>query len=347
MSKYWSEEETNYLKENYKTKSAEEISKHIGRSESSIFQKALKMGLKKDNYRWTKEEEDYLEDKWGVIPISTIAKKLNKTIKAVKMKAQRINLDAFLKSGDYVTFGELSKALGLDSNTYLLTKLINMGFPFEKKKVISKKVYIVCLKDFWKWAEKHQTAFDFSKFSKNNLGKEPDWVDEKRKRDRDVKHKYRSRNNWTKDEDERLIYLLNQFKYSYKEIAIRLGRTEGAITRRITDLGIKARPIRAINKIWSKEEENILTELIKKRYDYNSMSEVLGRSSKSVRGKVYNMYLTENIDKAAEYIGNGKFGDNRPPRTITSNYLNKEETTKVKQDLSKFIGILNYLKESF
>ena len=45
----WSKEEIEYLKENYLKKTANEISKEIGRSAGSIRHKALELGIRKEN----------------------------------------------------------------------------------------------------------------------------------------------------------------------------------------------------------------------------------------------------------------------------------------------------------
>ena len=96
-----------------------------------------------------------------------------------------------------------------------------------------------------------------------------------------------------------------------------LNRSEGGIDRRIIELKLKERPLIASkNSPWTEEHFEILTEMIKQRKNYNQIAGCIDKSEKAIRGKVYYMYLTENIDIAAKYIGNGKFGDNRPDRNI-------------------------------
>ncbi len=63
-------------------------------------------------------------------------------------------------------------------------------------------------------------------------------------------------------------------------------------------MGIKARPLKADNQIkWTAAEFALLDELIKEGYGYELISEKLGKSAKAVRGRVYCMYSTENLDK--------------------------------------------------
>lgn len=252
---------------------------------------------------WSKEDVNFLEDKWGVVSIPYIAKKLNRSINAIREKANRLGLDSFINNGDYVTLHQLIQAIGQGQNySYLNERLGREGFPIRYKRVIDKKYKIVYLNEFWEWAEKNQTKLDFSKFEKNMLGAEPSWVDRKRGNDIKLKRHYKT-TPWTKKEDKRLEELLNKYKYSYRELAKMLRRTEGAISRRMCDLGLIARPIKADNHIkWTLEEVEKLKELILERCSYNLMSDILNKSTKAIKGKVYRDYGTENIDKVVFLI---------------------------------------------
>jgi hypothetical protein len=123
-----------------------------------------------------------------------------------------------------------------------------------------------------------------------------------------------------------------------------LRRTEGAIQRRLCDLGVKDRPIKADNHIrWTQDELIQLGDLIKSGYGYEMISEELGKSSKACRGRVYAMYLTENLDKAREIMGDGDFGDNRPERKIKQwNVMDTEERIEAKENLTALASILQY-----
>ena len=77
---------------------------------------------------------------------------------------------------------------------------------------------------------------------KHLLGAEPEWVDEMRtsKSDQPI---YPRKEKWSKDEIEKLRWMLNQYKFTYPEICQELGRSHGAVKRKIHDLGIKQRPV--------------------------------------------------------------------------------------------------------
>lgn len=297
------------------------------------------------NKTWTQEEIDFLEDKYGILSIKAIAAHLNRTPGAIINKKVKMRLGSFLESGEYVTFNQLVKALNITGGIgYKQTSWIkNKRFPIKYKQVLECKFQIVYLKDFWRWAKKNRTMINWARVEKNVLGLEPDWVDDQRKADF-IKSTKIKVTPWTIQEDETLKSMLKAFKYSYEDLSKALHRTNGAIQRRILDLGIKERPLKADNHIkWTDEEYFKLGEMIKHHYSYELMAEELGKSSKAIRGAVFRMYLTENIDKAAGLIGNGSWGYGRPERPIKSRLLNTEEKSQVKKDLSQFTGILKGL----
>lgn len=296
------------------------------------------MGTKK----WSIEEVEYLEEKWGMTSIPSIAKHLGRSINSVKNKAYKLGLGRFIHQGEYITLHQLITAIGQKQNySYLNERLERDGFPIKYKIMINEKVKVIYIKEFWEWTKINQSKIDFSNFEENMLGPEDEWVKVKRKNDK-LKKKTFKTTPWTEQEDRRLEQELNKYKYSYKELSEMFNRTEGALQRRICDLGLKARPIKANNHIkWTKEEYNQLGEMIKARYNYEGMSEVLGKSAKAIRGRVYNMYITENLDKVVSLIGDGSWGDGRPELNVTNKKLNTAERKQVKADMSKFLGILN------
>ena len=157
------------------------------------------------------------------------------------------------------------------------------------------------------------------------------------------KRKYTTK-PWTRAEDLKLQRMLSMHKYTYDEISKELRRTNGAIQRRICGLEIKERPIKADNHIrWTEKELYGLGEMLKEGCSYEKMSEVLGKSSKAIRGRIYSMYLTENLDRAREIIGDGNFGDNRPDRKIKQwNVMNTEERIEVRDLIIRLTAILKY-----
>lgn len=287
---YW---EIKYLKDNWNKKTKEEIAKHLGRSVSSIYNKAYKLGLvqrRSSRRKWTKEEEEFLAEHWGLYSMEHIASKLNRTVNAIQVKAVRLGLGPFLESGDYVTLNQLMLELrGSNGCSYTVQQWIDKGLPVKTKKVKGSSFKVVNLDDFWKWAEKNRTIIDFSLLEENALGKEPDWLKDQRRADIKMKNNFK-RTPWTEAEDKRLTSLLREFKWGYRDISEKLNRTEGAIKRRVIDLGIKERPLKMPNhNPWTEEEVTIVVDLFDKGYQPDIMTKYIDRSAQAIRGKIERM----------------------------------------------------------
>ena len=301
---------------------------------------------------WTPEEESYLEDKWGTISIKGIAKSLNRSENAVIVRSQRMGLGAFLESGDYITWNQLQIALGMGtsgSGYKMISWVQNRDFPLHTKRIRSNSFKIVFLDEFWSWAEKNKAFLDFSKFEPCALGEEPAWVQEKRRQDYSDRLQIKNA-PWTSHEDEKLIRLVRKQRYGFRELSQMMKRTEGAIQRRLTDLGIKDRPVKADNHTnWTDEEFAVLGQMIIAGKKYEQMAAVIGKSVKAIRGRVYQMYITENLDKVREMIGSGPWGSGRPERKIKQYLLmNLEEKAQTKELMTRLAAIIrNQYKQNF
>lgn len=251
------------------------------------------------NRQWTIDECNYLEDKWGSISLKTIAKNLNRSESGVLNKVRRMGLGSFLENGDYVTWNQFLKAIGIQGgyNYKDISWVQNRKFPLHTKRVNDYSFKVVYLDEWWKWAEQNKSFLDFSKFEENSLGIEPQWVKEKRKHDVEISRKY-IKTPWTITEDKRLEKLVNDYKYTYSDISKLMRRTEGAIQRRCADLKLKGRPLReSPHSVWEEWQIKKLDELINTGVSYEIMSEAIGKSTKAIRGKVYILYGSENLDR--------------------------------------------------
>jgi len=137
MRMEWTYWEIKYLKDNWNKKTKEEIAKHLGRSVSSIYNKAYKLGLvqrRSSRRKWTKEEEEFLAEYWGLYSMEHIASKLNRTVNAIQVRAVRLGLGPFLESGDYVTLNQLMLELrGSNGCSYTVQQWIDKGLPVKNK----------------------------------------------------------------------------------------------------------------------------------------------------------------------------------------------------------------------
>ncbi len=304
------------------------------------------------NKTWTAEEREYLENAWGNTPIKVIAAHLGRSVAAINNKVYKYGLGKFLENGvckNYVSKHQLSRLLGLTGgDSYKNTLWIkDRQLPTHKIIRLNATFNVIFIDEFWKWAEKNQSILDFSRFQKYALGPEPEWVDAKRRRD--VKHKREYKTTpWSKQEDERLSFLLKQHRFSYIDLSKMLQRTTGAIQRRVIDLNLKERPVKADNHIyWTDDECDVLTQMIKDGCRYEEMQDALNKSSKAIRGRVFNMYLTERLDKVREYIGDGKWGDGQPMKPLRYKHLMRgDEKDTANTKLSEFAGILLEIAKS-
>ncbi|WP_343101910.1 hypothetical protein [Romboutsia sp. MSSM.1001216sp_RTP31141st1_G3_RTP31141_220114] len=252
--------------------------------------------------RWSKKEIEYLQEKWGIESIKNIAKKFNRTELAIAIKARRLNLGVYLKSGDYITFNELLNTLS-SRPRFLSDKLIKYGCPIKYKRVKNNRFRIIYIDDFWNWAEQNKQILDLSELERNILGKEPSWVDKKRTEDIERKVKSKRYRKWTSKESEYLVFLLKQHKYTYEDISIRLDRDIEQIESKIKREGIKERPIIAITK-WSKEEIEILNKCIREKMTCEDISKEINKTTKQIRTKLYKLYGTESFSKVSEILKN-------------------------------------------
>ena len=319
MSDYrrWASEEEQYIRDHWKTQSDAEMATALKRMEGAVRTKRRQLRCSPQR-TWTPEEERYLEDHWGTVSIPGIAKTLERTVSAIKVRAERLGLGGVLNSGDYVTLNQLMIAVTGNSQSYsyqMQSWVRNRGLPVHTKRVNKCTWRVVYLDEFWAWAEQHRSFIDFSKLEPLALGKEPKWVPEQRKKDFQA-FSLQRKDPWTPDEDRRLKMLLQKHKYGYAELSEILCRSEGAITRRCNDLGLKERPVRADNhgkaSVWTDADYQALADGIRHGDSYPMIGKVVGRSEKAVRGKVYFTYLTEDADKVRAMLKDGPWGYGAP-----------------------------------
>ena len=298
----------------------------------------------REGKNWTQAECDVLSELWGQYSLPTIAKRMGRSENAILMKKGKLGLGSHLGASEYISLNELFKVLGVPHNySYQRDKLEELGLKVHRQKVRNNSFRMVDIGEFWIFAENNKHLFDFSRMEPCALGAEPEWVKAKRAEDFKRRRAVKPHNaQWTEAEERELLRLLKQYKYTYPEIAERLHRSEGAIQRRVLDLGIKERPIKADNHIlWTDEELHIVAEMIKSGSNYESMSRAVGKSAKAIRGRVYQMYLTENLNKVANLIGDGKWGDNRPDRPLSKRLcMTVEEKKEVKELASRLASAL-------
>ena len=341
----WTTEEDQYIRAQWERQGDAEISAQLGRSEASVCTRRRKLRCSTQN-AWLPEEEAYLLEAWGRVSIPGIAKKLGRTPNAIKVRAQRLGLGGVLMAGDYVTLNQLILTLTNGARTYgykMQSWVKNRDLPVHTKRVDKCTWRVVYLEEFWTWAEQHRSFIDFSKLEPLALGKEPGWVAEQRRKDYQA-FALQRKDPWTSAEDDRLKRLLRQHRYGYAELSEILHRSEGAITRRCCDLGLKDRPVRADShskeNAWTESDFVALAEGIRHGDGYPLIGKAVGRSEKAVRGKVYFTYLTEDADKVRAMLKEGPWGYGAPEPTVRQGFSLSRTRTEVRQNLSVLDALL-------
>lgn len=238
---------------------------------------------KKAGLKWSDKDIEYLKEHWGNCSLKYLARMLSRTVNSIKIKAFRLGLIRMIHSGDYITFNQLMVMIYSNDWGGNHNSLFKKDFPIETITIINKKVKIVYMEKFWSWFEKNKHVIDLKNTDNTTFGYEPEWVKEKRKADK-LFSLYK-KIPWTKDEDKMLLNLLSQYKYSYREISIKLRRTEGAIKRRCRDLKTSMRPLKADNHTpWTDKEISLVKDMYLKGYKPDIIAEYINRSALAING---------------------------------------------------------------
>lgn len=350
----WTPEEDAYILEHWKDQTDDQTAAALNRTPHAVYKRGVSMGLirrkpgEKGHRPWTPEEEEYLQESWGSVSIQTMCSTLNRSKAAIITRSQKLGLGSFILSGDYITLNQLLVACTgtKAAYSYKTTSWVkNRGLPVHTRLIREKRVKVVYLEEFWPWAEKNRSFLDFSKMEPLILGEEPEWVAEQRRKDYQA-YAHQRKDPWTAYEDIQLARLLKEHKYGYAELSDKLHRSAGAIQRRINDLGLKERPIKADNhskdSVWTDEDFQALADGIRRGDSYTKIGKAVGRSEKAVRGKVYFVYLTENADKIRAMMGDGPWGAGAPVPTVKQGVVLSRCRTQTKKDLSSLCGLLRY-----
>ena len=83
MSKDWSKEEIDYLREHYSRNTVNDVAKHLGRSSNAVRIKAQRMEILTDRYL-SAEEEKYILDNINKITYREIANNLGRCVTTIK-----------------------------------------------------------------------------------------------------------------------------------------------------------------------------------------------------------------------------------------------------------------------
>lgn len=204
--KNWTPEEYKQLEQlvMVEKKTPKEIAEILGRTEDSIIIKINRRGLKiqtNDKRFWTSEEETMLSDLWGSEPIEKIAKKLERTVSSVRNKSVQLGLGSQSESNyEGLKIKDICDLLNVRTEVVSI-HWVALGLKCKTRYITQSTSYqYVEIKDLYEFLENNQNIWDSRSLEKNILGIEPEWLQEKRKSDRNMPLGYFGLDNLTKQQ---------------------------------------------------------------------------------------------------------------------------------------------------
>lgn len=253
-----------------------ETAERLGIGNTTLWNYCNKYGIKNTRF-WTDEDIAYLENNFGKYPLEKLSKKLNRTEAAIKEKCAKLGITSALNNTGLLTANEIANALGIDRIT-VCNFIKYKGLPAKKQVVLKTGVFWrIKTEDFWDWLERNKDLVNLSKFEKNILGSESEWVDKKRRID--IKNRNKKNKRWN---DSEINYLKANYKIkSNKEMAKDLKRSVGAVQVKLERLKLTKRVLIK----WREVEIKTLIEMKKTGYVDCEIAEELGRSTVGVTSK--------------------------------------------------------------
>lgn len=223
----WSEAEERYLQNNIKKLPRKQIAAALRRSESSVRNKALRMGLisrQPNRKNWSVKEDNVLYDFYPTHGAVYVAKRLKRTVKSVKGRARKLGV-RFNDTGD-ISAAYIARAFRYDKN--VIVKWITMyGLPARITKIGKSRFYNTTIEDFWSWAETHKDKVPFRNYIYGMMLPEPKWVEQAMEDDR-KSTAANHRKGLTLSEIKK-IKQKHEAGSSVQRLAREFGRTENAI----------------------------------------------------------------------------------------------------------------------
>lgn len=173
-NRYWTDEEIEYLRENYQTKSALEIGKAIDRTENAVFVKCNKLGFKK---MITDEQVDFIERNICNMSVVDIAKTIGKTPQSVRSKMFRSDIPTIKYAYDGMTMSECALVVH-KADSVIGRTWVKRGLKYKRINSYN----MVANREFIRFCKENQDLWDATDCEQYYF-LECDWFEEKRKRD--------------------------------------------------------------------------------------------------------------------------------------------------------------------
>lgn len=183
----------------------------------------------KNFVRYTEEEASYIAENWGTKSLTALSKKLGRSPSALIRYAENHGLGgAYVVCNDLLSIQEAADVLGVNYTTIRRHWMKDLKFPARMRRYNERGVYRVNVDDLLKWCENHQDKFTTEHMELFALGKEPDWLTLKRKKDA---KKSPVQKMWDLESEELLLkYIMRG--YTNTQIADLMKRTKNSISRK-------------------------------------------------------------------------------------------------------------------
>lgn len=106
-NKRYTQEELEYIKNNFKNMTCKEIGEALGRTEQSVRAKCFDLNLHKKEAPWTDDEIDFIKQNYMEMKTSDICRVLQRSKSAVELKASRLGLKKYPYTCDYNYFDNI------------------------------------------------------------------------------------------------------------------------------------------------------------------------------------------------------------------------------------------------
>lgn len=218
--------------------SQERLGDELGRTPNAIRMAARRYGVElyQPGRPWTAEDRDYLRRYYGRVALVTVARRLHRDEESVVQQAHKMRLGAVYGSSEDIPLADFIRATGISRDRILGTLVPRHGFPLARRCYgLKRKYYFVDFELILPWMRSHQDLFDASRVEDGFFVPEPDWLREKRRRDRDD-NSYLSwdvRRSYWSEREVATAWMLYGLGRSVEEIAERVGRSPGAVAARL------------------------------------------------------------------------------------------------------------------
>ena len=237
MSTLWSKSDVEKLKQFVlEGKSKEFLAEYFNRTEVAIEVKVNRLGLQliRKNRNWLSSDLESFKNDWidATVSVPMMIKKYKRSWYSLRKKALLLELGARPYDDEYVTILDTCNEMNVSRDR--VYNWIDLGLKFKKGRSGRVK-YLISQEDLLLFLETHKEYFNASIVSEFLFYDEPTWFKQKRRDDR-VSYKLNARNEYTNDEDLRIISLFKRGR-SNSEIATILNRSDSAIALRLQLLG--------------------------------------------------------------------------------------------------------------